>query len=256
MRASLPFLFIAFFSFASTASASETTEPPATPLDGLKGFELTLRPAIGGAPSDSPVRIEPDAGTKVSGPTPGLLGGQKPWGPGFVGDAMVGYRFIPQLSAGLRAGIRTASADDLDDGSKNLSRLGWDAGFYVRGYPLAGIESISRYVDPWIGVGVGYGHDSQTFQLPVDNVTADVAVTHHSVVIPIGIGADYRVTKFLSLGPSFEYKIASAVAGCVETSASGLQGSTYCSSSEPGSSFVKAHTYGVWSAGLDARMTF
>ena len=257
MRNFLPCL-LAFFSLAIPASAfgAESTDPAAKPLDGLKGFEISLRPAVGAAPSDSPVKFEPDAGTQVQGNPGGLLTGQKPWGPGFVGDAMIGYRFIPQLSAGLRAGIRTASSEDLSDGSKNLSRFGYDAGFYVHAYPLAGIEGISRYVDPWVGVGVGYGHDSQKFQFPVSNVTADIAVTHHAVVIPIGIGADYRLTKFLSLGPSFEYKIASAVAGCVETSASGFAGTTYCSNSSPGETFVKAHTYGVWSAGLDARMTF
>lgn len=255
MRAFLSFA-IAFFAFSGTALAAETTEQPAKPNEGLKGLEISIRSGVGGGSSDSPVRIEPDAGVQVQGNSGALLTGSKPWGAGFVGDAQLGYRFIPQLSAGLRFGIRTASASSLNDGSKDLSRFAWDAGFYVRGYPLAGMETISRYIDPWVGVGVGYGHDAQSFQLPVQNVNADISVTQHSVVIPIGIGADYRLTKFLSIGPSFEYKVASAIAGCVETSATGFAGTTYCSNSEPGSSFVKAHTYGTWSAALDVRATF
>jgi hypothetical protein len=242
--------------------AGERAEPKAeSPTEGLKGFELMLRPSFGGAPSDSPVRFEPDGTVGVQGDPGALLKGAAPWGSGFVGQALVGYRFIPQLSAGLRGGIRTASGSNLDDGSQNLSRTGWDAGLYVRGYPLAGMESVSRYVDPWIGTGVTYMHDSQSFQHPTPtsaggSVNADISIEHHAVAIPIAIGVDYRVARFLSLGPSFEYTIASAVAGCVSTSASGFAGSTYCSNTEPGSHFVKANGYGVWTAGLDAKVTF
>lgn len=247
---------------AAPAGPAEKSDPKTEdPSSGLKGFELMLRPSFGGAPSDSPVRFQPSAGAQVVGDPGAVLQGASPWGPGFVGQAAIGYRFIPYLSAGLRGGIRTASASNVSDGSQNLSRTGWDAGFYVRAYPLAGVESVSKYVDPWIGTGIAYMRDTQTFQknLPTTgggSVLADQSLDHHAIAIPIGIGVDYRVTRFLSLGPSFEYTIASAVTACAKTSAPGFAGSTYCSNEAPGSSFIKAQSYGVWTAGLDAKLTF
>lgn len=247
---------------AASAHAAEPAEPKTeSPTAGLKGVELMLRPSVGGAPSDSPVRFEPDSSVRVTGDPGALMKGAAPWGAGFVGQAMVGYRFLPQLSAGLRAGLRVASGSDLSDGSHDLSRIGWDAGLYVRGYPLAGVESVSRYIDPWLGTGVTYMRDTQSFQRPLPTstgatVNGDVSLDHHAVAIPIAIGVDYRVTRFLSLGPSFEYTIASAVAACANTSASGFASTEYCSSSDPGKHFVKASSYGVWTAGLDAKVTF
>jgi hypothetical protein len=189
------------------------------------------------------------------------LQGAAPWGPGFVGQATVGYRFLPFLGAGLRGGLRTSSASNVSDGSTNLSRVGWDAGLYVRGYPLAGVQSVAKYVDPWVGAGVGYMHDSQSFQRGVAaggrTVQADVTLEHHAIAVPLAIGVDYRVTRFLSLGPSFEYTLASAVAGCAKTSAAGFTSSSYCSNGDtPADKTIKANTYGVWTAGLDAKVTF
>lgn len=246
----------------ATAFAGEEAAPKTEDTSkGLKGFELMLRPSFGGAGSDSPVRFQPDAGAAFQGDPGALLQGASPWGAGFVGQATVGYRFLPFLSAGLRGGIRTASGSNLSDGSQSLSRTSWDAGFYVRAYPLAGVESVSKYIDPWVGTGVMYMRDTQSFQRSLavsggGSVLGDVALDHHAVAIPIGLGVDYRVTRFLSLGPSFEYTLANAAAACAKTSAAGFQGSTLCSNEAPGSSFIKAKSYGVWSAGLEARLTF
>lgn len=226
---------------------------------GLKGLELMLRPSFGGAPSDSPVKFTPSPNFADD---PGaLMKGASPWSNGFVGQVSVGYRFIPLLSAGLRGGFRSASGTNLDDGSTKLSRTGFDGGLYLRLYPAVVAPNVSKYIDPWVSVGVGYANDSQTFQKGVatsngGNVQADVSLTHHAISVPIAIGVDYRVTKFLSVGPSFELAINNPIAGCVSTSASGFAGSTYCSNTEPGKSFVKAETYAVWNAGLDAKVTF
>jgi len=246
---------------AAAAPAEKSDPKTEDPTSGLKGFELLLRPSFGGAPSDSPVRFQPSGGAQVQGDPGALLQGASPWSPGFVGQAAVGYRFLPFLSAGLRAGIRTSSGTNLSDGSQNLSRTSWDAGFYVRAYPLAGVESISKYIDPWVGTGIEYMRDTQSFQrnLPTStggSVLGDVSLDHHAIAIPMAIGVDYRVTRFLSLGPSFEYTLANANAACAKTSAPGFSGSTYCSNEAPGSSFIKAQSYGVWTAGLDAKLTF
>lgn len=228
---------------------------------GLKGFELMLRPSFGGAPSDSPVKFAPQNGVQFQGDPGALMKGASPWGNGFVGQAFVGYRFMPLLSAGLRGGFRSASGTNLDDGSTSLSRSGYDAGLYVRVYPAAPFASVSKYVDPWFSAGVSYQHDQQSLSKPLatsggGSVKGDVSLEHHAVSVPLAIGVDYRVTKFLSLGPSFELAINNPIAGCVSTSAPGFAGTTYCSNSEPGKNFVKAETYVAWNAGLDAKVTF
>jgi hypothetical protein len=220
-----------------------------------------LRPSFGAAPSDSPVRFQAQPNVQVVGDPGALLAGAQPWGGGFVGQASLGYRFSPFVSGGLRAGLRTSSASNVSDGSQNLSRSGWDAGFYVRVYPLAKMDSVSARFDPWLGVGVGYMHDSQTFKRGIAaagrTVQADVELEHHAVAVPLGIGVDYRVARFFSVGPSFEYTIASAVAGCAKTSAAGFQSTSYCSTGDSaGDKSIKANSYGVWSLGLDAKLTF
>lgn len=246
----------------TAALAGEKDEPKATDASaGLKGLELMLRPSFGGAPADSPVKFAPSNGVQFQGDPGALMKGASPWGQGFVGQASVGYRFIPLLSAGLRAGLRSASGSNLDDGSTKLSRSGFDGGLYLRLYPAVFAPSVSKYIDPWISAGVGYQNDQQSFQKAIGtsnggSVQADVSLDHHAVSIPIAIGIDYRVTKFLSLGPSFELAYNAPIAGCVTTSASGFAGSTYCSNAEPGKNFVKAEAYAIWNAGLDAKVTF
>ncbi len=252
---------------AAPAEPTKTATAPAdkpkdeAPNAGLKGFEIMLRPSFGGAPSDSPIRFAPTNGVQLQGDPGALMKGAAPWGSGFVGQAYIGYRFVPFLSAGLRAGFRNASGSNLSDGSSNLSRSAWDAGLYARFYPAAFAPSVSKYIDPWVSAGVGYARDTQTFDqnLAVSgggSVKGHVALDHHAISIPLGIGIDYRVTKFLSVGPSFELAINNPIVGCAETTASGFSGTTYCSNTSPGKDFVKAETYMAWNAGLDVKATF
>jgi hypothetical protein len=234
-----------------------------TGLEHLRGLEITLRPGYGSAGTKSPLLtkagVPADTANSVG---PLVNGASAPYGGGFAGQAFLGYRFHPIVSAGLRGGYRGASASNLSDGSTGLSRTSWDAGMYVRGYPLALSPSIRKFMDPWAGVGVEYMHDSQAFKnsLPVQgggSIPFDRTIEHHAVAVPLGVGVDFRVLPMVSIGPSFEYTIANAIAGCVETSTNvpGLAGTTYCSNSEPGKSVLKADSYGVWTAGLDLRAT-
>jgi hypothetical protein len=231
----------------------------APPSDAhLRGLELELRPGLGSAGGDSPVRFQPGPGVTFPDP-PALLQGASPYGAGFIGQASLGYRFHPFVSAGVRGGYGISSASQVPDGSQNLSRTSWDAGFYVRAYPLAGSDSIRRYLDPWVGVGVEYMHDTQSFQRSTPSnagpVNADWTIDHHAVAVPLGIGIDYRLASMFSVGPSFTYAVAAPVAGCAGASASGFAGSNYCSNSGQGQGFIKANAYGVWSAGIDFRVT-
>ena len=150
MRLSIRFLLSALVaSSALLVSAMALAGEPGgeqpkaeNPNAGLKGFELMLRPSFGGAPSDSPVKFAPSNGVKLGFDPGSLMKGASPWGYGFVGQASVGYRFAPFLSAGLRGGFRSASGQNLDDGSTNLTRSGFDAGAYVRFYPAVFSESL------------------------------------------------------------------------------------------------------------------
>jgi hypothetical protein len=234
------------------------------PSKGLKGFELMLRPSFGGAASDSPVKLAPSADVAFQT----LMKGGSRWGTGFVGQASVGYRFVPFLSAGLRAGFRSASRSSVDDSSTNLSRTGENGGLYVRFYPAVFAPSVSKYIDPWVSAGIGYEHDNQSFRkdaptglstsgmIPVTQLRVDMSIDHHAISVPLAIGVDYRVTTFLSLGPSFELAINNPIAGCITMSAPGFASETYCSNTQPGKGFVKAETYAVWNAGVDAKVTF
>ncbi len=225
----------------------------------LRGLEITVRPAFGGAPSGSPVQVQNNG--RFRGDAGSLLNGTAtPYGTGFVGQAMLGYRFHPIVSGGLRGGFRNASASGLSDGSTGLSRSSWDAGFYVRAYPLALNEKVRKYVDPWASVGVEYMRDLQTFKRDIPtsgggNVNANWTIDHHAVAVPLAVGIDYRVLPMLSVGPSFEYTIASPIAGCMRSEATGFQPVAYCSNESPGSNFVHADSYGVWTAALDVKLT-
>ncbi len=240
-----------------TVAATFATEASAD----QRGLELMVRAAYGTAPADSPVRYAPLTVVVPKVDVNLANGADQPYGGGFVGTAFIGYRFASFMSFGVRGGYRASSADKVSDGSTNVAREAWEAGFYLRGYPLATVPKVSKYIDPWISVGAIYNRDVQTFDKSVTasngaQVAANWTLDHHAVAIPIGIGVDYRVHPMLSVGPSVEYAIAVPVAGCVAVSAAGTTGAKYCSGDPPGDQFMKANGYGVWSVGLQVRATF
>ncbi len=241
-------------SFATTTFATEARA-------NQRGLELMVRTAYGSAPADSPVRYAPLTVLVPKVDVNLANGTDQPYGGGFVGSAFIGYRFASFMSVGLRGGYRGSAADKVNDGSTNVAREAWDAGFYLRAYPLAVVPKVGKYLDPWISVGAIYTRDVQAFDKSVTasngaQVAAHWTLDHHAVAVPIGVGIDYRVLPMLSVGPSFEYAIAVPVAGCVAVSASGATGAKYCSGDPPGDQFMKANGYGVWSVGLQVRATF
>jgi opacity protein-like surface antigen len=248
-------LLVSLVVLSGSASADD-----ADASDGLTGLELMVRPAVGSGGATSPVRV--DAGPDVSlSVDPGLLlAGAAPYGVGFVGQAFLGYRFHPVISLGLRGGLRRSAAEEPADGSADLQRSSWDAGFYLRGYALALHDRLRRHLDPWVSAGIGYMRDMQRFERPVatsggGSVAADWTLDHHAIAVPLALGVDYRVLSMLSLGPSFEYMLAFGKAACVEVGASGYESREYCTTSSPGEQFLEARGYGVWSIGLDVRLT-
>jgi hypothetical protein len=228
--------------------------------DGDKGFELTLRPGYGSAGADSPVRLNPDVAPLIAGGSAGIGkiydGTASPYGGGFVGQMFVGYRAMRYVSFGLQAGYRKSSASSVDDGSTGLARSAINVGPYVRAYlPL------DPMFEPWIGIGVGYLHDVQTYSHPVavrfsngstGTVDGDISLTHHGVAVPLSIGIDYRVLPMFAIGPSFEYTLVASAGGCAKASAGGVSNSQ-CTDANP--KITSANGYHVWSIGLDLRLT-
>ena len=248
-------LFITFDARASDRTAPVT---PQDPVRGQRGLELTLRGSTGAAASDSPVQLQ--AGAPVSGDLGTLVRGASPYGVGFIGQAMIGLRVHPLVSFGLRGGLRTSSATALDDGSRNLARSSWDGGLYVRAYPLVSSPTLNQHFEPWFSVGLEYMRDEQTFERSAPasgggSVSADVTFEHHAIAVPLAIGVDYRIHPRVALGPSFEYVIAKGVDGCAEYGAPGYSSVRYCAGEGVGKQVLTAKGYGVWSVGLDLRVT-
>jgi hypothetical protein len=246
------------FSFSLASSAAEKNDPP--PEDGskhLSGLEIAVRPTLGGAGADSPLVVAP--GARVAGEIPSVLRGGAPYGTSFGAGAMLGYRFHPLVSAGLRGDFGSVSATDPSDGTRGLSRDWQSAGLYMRAFPLAWHDAIRKHVEPWVSAGGSYVHDGQTFARPArtttgSTVSADWQLDSHSIGVPLGIGVDYRVTKAISVGPSFEYVIMNPIAGCAKQSAAGFQANRMCTDNEGGAALL-AQASGAWNLGLSIRLT-
>jgi opacity protein-like surface antigen len=263
---------VCFVLFASTlalpclASASEPAPPAekaaAPDADDsaahLTALELMVRPTLGGAGGSSLVHIDPS----VPGSTSKVFNGTaSPYGASFGVGAEIGFRFHPVIAAGLRADFSKVSATAPSDGTTDLSRSRQSAGLYLRAYPLALTPSVRKHIDPWVSTGAVYMRDAQSYNLPAATSTggavdSSVKLTHHGVGIPIALGVDYRVTRAISIGPSFEYTFLVPIAGCASQTAAGYQGNEICSGGNSASSkAVIADATGAWTAGLDLRFT-
>ena len=225
--------------------------------DGDKGFEIMLRPAYGSAGTGSPVVFEPPSNVVVKGDPGKIWGGTaSPYGGGFIGQAFLGYRAMKYLSVGLSVGYRKSSASSVDDGSTNLSRSAWSVGPYLRGYvPLIPV------IDPWVSIGLSYMHDTQSYTRDVDvqfsngatgKLPGDWTLEHHGVAVPLGVGFDYKILPMLAIGPSFEYAVVASAGGCAKVAVQGVSQSQ-CTDANP--KLTTAKSYGVWSLGLDVRLT-
>lgn len=259
MKRFLPFTlsFFAASSFlAAGAHAAETESPSKGPAPGdahLRGLEIGLRPTLGSAGAASPITV-------AGGDAPAVFrASSAPYGLAAGAGLTLGFRFHPLFSAGLRGDVATIGADAPNDGTSGLARATQSAGLYTRVYPLALNEELRRRVDPWIGAGVTYVHDGQTFHRPErtnrGNVDASWQIDSHAIGIPIGIGLDYRVTEWLSAGPSFEYVVMNPIAGCVKASAPGVPEQRVCTDDASGKDGLVASSAGAWNAGLMLRVT-
>jgi hypothetical protein len=115
-------------------------------------------------------------------------------------------------------------------------------------------------VDPWLSAGVTYVHDGQSFSHPAatsdgGTARAEWQLDSHAIGIPLALGVDWRVTKALSIGPSFEYVIMNPIAGCAKMSAAGFQGSRMCTDNDATQRTLVADAAGAFHVGLGVRLT-
>jgi len=259
-------VFVSTLALPCVAAASEPAPPAEKAAEKgaddsgshLTALEVMVRPTLGGAGGSSLVHMDPS----ISGNTSKVFNGTaSPYGATFGVGAEIGFRFHPVIAAGLRADLTKVSATAPSDGTTGLSRGRQSAGLYLRAYPLALSESVRKHVDPWFATGAVYMRDAQSYHVPAatstgGTVDSSVDLTHHGVGIPLAIGVDYRVTRAISIGPSFEYTFLVPIAGCASVSAVGYQGAEICSGGSSASSkAVIADATGAWTAGLDLRFT-
>lgn len=217
------------------------------------GLEVTARAAYGSAGAGSPVAFEP-SGTARIGTTDAIWGGsESPYGGGPILQGGLGVRTGKWVSVGVEGGVRYASASSIDFVS-NISRSAWFVGPYVRAYlPMVPV------VDPWIGLGARYVADTQTYNAPVPTTAGDIVgdyrLEHHGVAVPITVGVDYTIAKMFSIGPSFEYAIVFPAGGCAKLSGPNLATASFCASDDEAKRLTAAKGYGVWSVGLNLRLT-
>ncbi len=255
----LPILFSTRTSRAQAPGAeSPSVEDGKLDQRGLTGFEAMLRPGFGSAGSKSPVAYE--QAPLVLHPDPGQIydGSSAPYGAGLSGELSLGYRFIPNLSAGVYGEMRSSSTSSVNDGTESLSRSGWGTGVYVRAY----LPSLHAKLDPYVQVGVGYMKDKQQYQRGImttlGSMPGDWSLEHHGVAVPLAIGIDYRLLPILAVGPSFRYAQVFGVGACLRESVDtqfGAVSSKQCTDADTNQRITKAESYAVWSAGLDMRLT-
>jgi hypothetical protein len=245
---------LSFLLFPLPAFAAEEGSAPAPAGDDahLRGLEVTLRPTVGGGSGTSPITV---SGNSADAPAV-FRSNVAPYGLAGGTGMQIGYRFHPIFSAGIRGDYQHYSADTPNDGTKDLSRNSESVGLYTRLYPLALSHTLRQKLDPWVGAGVMYVRDAQSFSRQEQKVNATWEIESHAIGIPIGIGFDYRVTDWLSAGPSVEYVIMNPVVGCAKANAPGYPESRVCTDDTSGKSGgLVASSAGTWNAGLTLRVT-
>jgi hypothetical protein len=254
----------------SPPSAPRAPEPPgsAWASKGLLGFELELSAGVFVPDSGSPV-LAPSLYPPIGGDATGdiLEGKESPYGWDVGVRASAGYRFLPFLSAG--AFFDAASFQALDgtdtgdyrDTTSQLQRAVWQLGAYVR-YYLVGLHP---KLQPWAQLGVGYSTDTASYtraaiQGGSGAVTQDYYLSHHGLVVPLTAGLDWRLAPVFSVGPEIGYLRVIGLSACVDSELQtdsshpgppGLGSVSTCSSPP-----VEANGYGIFFAGLFAKVTF
>jgi hypothetical protein len=232
---------------------------------GLLGVEAQIRGAMMFPSSASPVQAPGlYSGLNVAGDPTGdiLRGRESPYGiEPFGFGATAGYRFLPWLSAGVFFSYATFQANDgtdsgdYRDGTSQLNRVMWTLGAYGRYY----VTFWTSRLHPWVELGVGYAGDSASYARGVlqgssANPPLNIyTLTAKGLVLPLSVGLDWRLAPVFSMGPTVGYERVIPISDCVQVDADSTSPAPSVDTCD--SSVVEAHGYGVFSAGIYAKLT-
>ncbi|MGZ3475490.1 MAG: hypothetical protein ACXVCJ_13435 [Polyangiales bacterium] len=216
-------------------------------------LEVSARAGYGSAGSDTPTYYEPTGLATLSGGPDAVYSGKtSPYGGGVNLAGGLGVR-LGIISFGVDGGTRSSSTSSPDPSITDMSRSAFFVGPYVHAY-IPGVPIF----DPWVGVGVQYVMDTQTYKAPTQGIKADWTLEHHGVALPLTVGVDYSLpTKILSFGPFFTFAPTFNAGGCAKVSAAGFNGNNFCTNeSNDALKITKSKGYSSWIVGLNVRFTF
>jgi hypothetical protein len=234
----------------------------------------------------SPVRssnLYPSPMPVPGDPTGDILEGKEsPYGPALPGVAFtVGYRFLPWLSAGASFSYGNffvndgTDTGDYSDSTSQLERQYWSLAAYAR-YYLVGLHP---RLQPWIELGVGYSDDNTNYYRGAIQATMGGGVEtqqylleEQGLVTSLTLGLDWRLTTFLSVGPSIGWAQTFSTKACVTDNVDSMspvvQVTNQCANHETPAMLdpvthmsqavgaVNGTSYGVFFGAVYAKLTF
>ncbi|MBL8603821.1 MAG: hypothetical protein JNK72_17980 [Myxococcales bacterium] len=190
---------------ASTASATHPDN------EGERGLELSLSLGGGGFSNTDERIFYRTQDIAPSNPALEAFTG------GLAAQAQLGWRFNPVVSAGLQYNYQSLSATgnysntEANFGARD-TLSSYHFGVYARFYPLALRAAVQhnrrvffngygdlRRLEPWLSVGVGFAQSISRDRSYTEPQNRTSWVTS-GVAVPIGLGAEYRLTQPLAVG--------------------------------------------------------
>jgi hypothetical protein len=182
--------------------------------EGERGFELSLSAGVGGiADTDERLFLAP---RDVAPGAPSY----EAFTNGFAVQGQLGYRIAPFVSAGVSFNVQSLEATQLHSpqemgfGARD-SFSSWQMGVYGRFYPVALMRRHRdnprvffqgwgdlRRLDPWVSLGLTLTQNVTRERAYSDALNRTTWETGF-VGVPIGFGAEYRITQSLAAGVQF-----------------------------------------------------
>jgi len=211
------------------AGSTATTTAWATHPDheGERGIEVSLSLGVGGfGDTDERLFLAP---RDVASGAPSY----EAFTGGLALQGQLGYRIAPFVSAGVSFNVQSLEATQLHSpqetgfGARD-SFSSWQMGVYGRFYPMAMMHAHRsnprvffrgwgdlRRLDPWVSLGFTLSQQITRDRSYTDPLNIASWQTRF-VGVPIGIGAEYRITPSLAAG--FQLGVIPLVAGGVDKS--------------------------------------
>ncbi len=188
----------------------------ATPGDGgaRRGLQVAADLAYatpigrleGGSSARADGTLRPNDLARIFGPQ-GMLGFE-------VGAKVQDHIFVGGYLAGSFGGSGTDFSSLCNQSDVSCLSSVFRLGFAFKYHILP-----ASFVNPWLGVGLGYEGASLNLKGP----GGDVSVTASGVEMPLSLGADIRLSKHLGIGPKVDFTVAQYQRGEIRGSAVATQ---------------------------------